>query len=136
MINSNIRKLIIILLIIGIFILMISERPKISWEDYNYSFFKVCQLIGSGNNDNYEDAYKLGMYYYLIKKNDEKSIYWFKKAAVGNHVEAIRELIKYNLSVNTNESKDLIKKYIQQLKTIALENNKQEDLYFSDLNVD
>ncbi|MDE5581453.1 MAG: hypothetical protein K2I95_08550 [Treponemataceae bacterium] len=111
-------------------------KPLTSWNEYNYSLLEICKLQKSANKGNYEDAYKLGMHYFLIKKNDKKSIYWLKKASYGNHIEAIRQLIKYYLFVNTDESKEFLKLYKQRLKEIALTNMKSENFYYADLDLD
>ena len=131
-----IRKVIIIILLTGICIMANSEKPLTSWNEYNYSFLEIRKLQKSANNRKYEDAYKLGMHYYLIKKNDKKSIYWLEKAASGNYIEAIRELIRYYLFVDTDESKELLKLYKQQLEETALVNMKPENFYYADLDLD
>lgn len=113
-----------------------AEAPKTSWDDYNYSFLEIIYLKKSANTGNFESAYKLGMYYYLIKKNDNKSNFWLLKAAAGNHIEAIRELIRYEVLVNTQKSNDLLSKHIKQLKDIALEERKPENFYLQDLPLD
>ena len=133
MFYRKIKVAIILILMAGEFVMMYPEQPETSWENYNLSFWEIYHLKRTAKDGNYEDAYRLGMYYYLIKKNDNESTYWFKIAAAGNHVESIRELIIYYNIINTEESRSWIKMYIQKLKEIALMNKKKEDFYFVDL---
>ena len=113
--------------------MIFSEKPRTSWDEYNYSFLEVYKLKRNANKGNYDDAYKLGMYYYVIKKNDDKSIFWLKKAASGDHIEAIRELINYYLIVDSNKNEGIIRIYKDQLKEIAIKNKQPENYYYDDL---
>ena len=140
---SSIKKIILpILLILLLIMFLILENmishghPVTSWEEYNYSLFEIQKLKRYARNGDNDAAYKLGMYYYLTRQNDEHSIFWFRIAADGNHIEAIKELIRYESLLDTRESKQIVKNYIQQLKKLALENEKNENFYISDLEID
>ena len=129
------KRIFFIILILCNLMMLNSEQPVTSWGKYNYSFLQIIQLKNSANTNNYEDAYRLGMYYYLIKKDDIKSIFWLKKASCGNHVEAIRELVKYELLINSTTSHEKIQEYVYNLRKIAVQDGKAEDYYIEDLKI-
>ena len=133
MLFRKIKVAIFLMLMAGGYVMMYPEQPETSWEKYNLSFWEIYHLKGAAKDGDYEAAYRLGMYYYLIKKNDRESTVWFKIAAAGNHIESIRELIIYYGIINTEESRSLVEMYIQKLKEIAVMNKKKEDFYFADL---
>ena len=136
------RKLLSILLVFLVIIVFIrgnmitNGHPVTSWEEYNYSFFEIQRLKESARNGDNDAAYKLGMFYYLIKKNDEVSMKWLKLAADGNHIEAIKELIRYESLFDTKESRQSVSEYIQKLKEIAVAEMKDENFYIADLKID
>ena len=136
------KKLFFILLVLLVIIVFICEsmithgHPVTSWKEYNYSFFEIQKLKESARNGDNDAAYKLGMYYYLIKKNDEVSMKWLRIAADSNHIEAIKELIRYESLFDTKESKQSVNEYIQKLKKIAIANMKDENFYIADLKID
>jgi len=68
MFYSKLNRIIFLLLFLGSQTMIFSEKPRISWDEYNYSFLEVYKLKRNANKGNYDDAYKLGMYYYVIKK--------------------------------------------------------------------
>lgn len=136
MFHSKIKFIIVIMFFIGRIIMMYSEQPKTSWGEYNYSFWEILKLKKSADKGRYEDAYKLGMHYYVIEKDDERSIFWLQKAASGNHIDAIRELIKYYLLFESNESKKIIEDYKNKLEEIAIEEKRTKNFYYGDLAID
>ncbi|MGI5174084.1 hypothetical protein H0R92_10875 [Treponema sp. OMZ 840] len=113
-----------------------SKKVVTSWGQYNYSFWEVLTLKRRAKKNDSESAYKLGMYYYLIEKNNKISQYYFNIAAENDYTPAIKEVIVYKSLLGTEESTVIINKYILRLKVLAIDENLPEDYYIKKLNLE